>query len=309
MPRSVTRWTRHCFSTGVRATRHRDPITIAVVAALVFGSLFLYGQIVLQLASDWQHDDNYSHGFLIVPAALWMVWRDRAALAALPHRPAAPGLLIVVGSLLVMFVGTLGAELFLTRISMLGVIGGAIIFLLGLPHFRRLLFPLGALLLMIPLPSIVFNQIAFPLQILASQLGVAALRVGHIPVLREGNVIVLASTTLEVAEACSGIRSLISLLTLGVLYGYVLGYRPARRTLLALATIPIAILSNAFRVAGAGLTADLFGPSALEGFLHSFSGWLTFVSSLALLLGVDRLCTTIVRLSHRQVIHPELVGS
>jgi len=296
MPRSVTRWTRHCFSTGVRATRHRDPITIAVVAALVFGSLFLYGQIVLQLASDWQHDDNYSHGFLIIPAAL-------------PHRPAAPGLLIVVGSLLVMFVGTLGAELFLTRISMLGVIGGAIIFLLGLPHFRRLLFPLGALLLMIPLPSIVFNQIAFPLQILASQLGVAALRVGHIPVLREGNVIVLASTTLEVAEACSGIRSLISLLTLGVLYGYVLGYRPARRTLLALATIPIAILSNAFRVAGAGLTADLFGPSALEGFLHSFSGWLTFVSSLALLLGVDRLCTTIVRLSHRQVIHPELVGS
>jgi exosortase len=112
-----------------------------------------------------------------------------------------------------------------------------------------------------------------------------------------------------VAEACSGIRSLISLLTLGVLYGYVSGYRPARRTLLAVATIPIAIVSNAIRVTGAGVTADLFGPAAVDGFLHSFSGWLTFVSSLILLLGIDRLFTMTQRLRPRQVPQPELAGS
>jgi exosortase len=281
----------------------------AGLAALVLAVLTLYGETLLGLVRQWQHDDNYSHGFLIVPAAAWMVWRDRQALAALPRRPASVGLFVVLASLLVLFIGTLGAELFLTRVSMLGVLAGGILFLLGFPHLRRLAFPLGVLLLMIPLPAIVFNQIAFPLQILASQLGVAALRVGGIPVLREGNVIVLASTTLEVAEACSGIRSLISLLTLGVLYGYISGYRPLRRTLLALATIPIAIVSNAIRVAGAGVTADLFGPAAVEGFLHSFSGWLTFVSSLVLLLGVDQLWTVAQRLSQRHVGSTELAGS
>lgn len=281
----------------------------AGLTALVLAVLTLYGETLLGLVRQWQHDDNYSHGFLIVPAAAWMVWRDRQALAALPRRPASVGLFVVLASLLVLFIGTLGAELFLTRVSMLGVLAGGILFLLGFPHLRRLAFPLGVLLLMIPLPAIVFNQIAFPLQILASQLGVAALRVGGIPVLREGNVIVLASTTLEVAEACSGIRSLISLLTLGVLYGYISGYRPLRRTLLALATIPIAIVSNAIRVAGAGVTADLFGPAAVEGFLHSFSGWLTFVSSLVLLLGVDQLWTVAQRLSQRQVGSTELAGS
>jgi exosortase len=270
----------------------------------------LYGDTLAGLARQWQRDDNYSHGFLIIPAAAWIVWRDRKPLGMLVRRPATfAGLATVACALAVLFVGTLGAEAYLSRISMLGVLAGGILFVSGWAHLRRLAFPLGVLLLMIPLPAIVFNQIAFPLQVIASQLGVAALRVADIPVLREGNVIVLASTTLEVAEACSGIRSLVSLLTLGVLYGYISGHGTARRSLLAVSTIPIALVSNAIRVAGAGVTADLFGPAAVDGFLHSFSGWITFVSSVLLLLGIDRLFTVIHGVSPRPAVQPELAGS
>src|SRR5262249_38693091 len=142
----------------------------------------------------------------------------RARLAQARRRPSIVGLVVVLGSLATLVVGILGAEFFLSRVSILGVIAGTVLFLFGWQHLRILAFPLAFLLLMIPIPAIIFNQIAFPLQLVASRFGVATIRLFQVPVLREGNVIQLANTTLEVAEACSGIRSLISLLTLGVVY-------------------------------------------------------------------------------------------
>ena len=136
---------------------------------------------------------------------------------------------------------------------------------------------------MVPPPAILFNQIAFPLQLLASQFGEAALELFSIPVLREGNVITLANTTIEVAEACSGIRSLISLLTLGIVYGYFVDRRLTVRTLIALSTIPIAIVANGIRVAGTGIAAHYYGSEAAEGFFHTFSGWIVFIAAFALL--------------------------
>jgi exosortase len=159
---------------------------------------------------------------------------------------------------------------------------------LGWPALRVLAFPLAFLVLMIPIPAILFNQVAFPLQLVASQAGAAVLAALSIPVLREGNVIVLAHTSLEVAEACSGIRSLISLLTLGVLYGYFTDRRPAVRVAIALSTVPIAIVANAGRVAGTGIAAHYYGPEAAQGFFHTFSGWLVFVVALALLFLLTR---------------------
>ena len=171
---------------------------------------------------------------------------------------------------------------------MLFVLAGAIVFLRGTPALKVLAFPLAFLLLMIPLPAIIFNQIAFPLQLLASRAGEAALSLSGIPVLREGNVIVLAHITLEVAEACSGIRALVSLLTLGIVYGYFTDDRVGVRTVIALATIPIAIVANAARVAGTGIAAQYFGERAAEGFFHTFSGWLVFVAAFAMLFVVGR---------------------
>ena len=180
------------------------------------------------------------------------------------------------------------AELFLTRISLVGVLAGITIFVWGRDHFRILAFPIAFLLLMIPLPAIIFNQIAFPLQLLASRAGEATLALAGIPVLREGNLLQLPSRTLEIAEACSGIRSLVSLITLAVVLGYFTERRTPGRVLIALAAVPIAILANAARVAGTGLMSELISPAAADGFFHSFSGWVIFVVAFAGLLAVQR---------------------
>ncbi|MEO6486555.1 MAG: exosortase A [Thermoanaerobaculia bacterium] len=257
-----------------------------MILAASFGLLF-WG-VGAKLIHDWATDDNYSHGFLIVPLAGYFAWERRDQLRRIPLDPRSSGLLIVGGSLAVLIAGLLGAELFLTRIALIGTLAGGILFVLGWQHLKVLLFPLGILVLMIPLPAIIFNQIVFPLQLLASRVGEASLSAAGVPVLREGNVIILANTSLEVAEACSGIRSLVSLLTLGIVYGYFVDRRPGVRTAIALSSIPVAILANGLRVAGTGFAAHFFGSAAAQGFFHTFSGWLVFVFAFVLLFAVVR---------------------
>ena len=254
---------------------------------LVFG--LLYHNVIVKLVFDWAHDDNYSHGFLIVPVSAYFAWERRHRLAAAPFQPSVLGLIIVLGSALTLIAGILGAELFLSRVSMIGMVAGTVLFVLGWQHLRILMFPIAFLLLMVPIPAIIFNQIAFPLQLLASRFGETALQLSSIPVLREGNIIVLPNTTLEVAEACSGIRSLVSLLTLGILYGYFADSRMWVRTAIALVTIPIAIVSNGLRVAGTGVAARYYGPEAATGFLHTFSGWMVFLFAFGLMFVAMRL--------------------
>jgi exosortase len=261
------------------------------LAGAVFLTSFvlLFHGVVAKLVADWGRDENYSHGYLIVPLAVYFVWQRRAALARARVASSSAGLLLLIGSVLVFGAGVLAAELFLTRIAMIGVIAGAALYVFGPAVARLLAFPIAFLLVMVPLPAIVFNQIAFPLQLLASRAGEAALSAVHIPVLREGNLIVLASTTLEVAEACSGIRSLVSLLALGIVYGELAEPRAVVRLVLAAMTVPVAIAANAMRVAGTGIAAEYAGAAAAQGFLHTFAGWLMFIVAFACLIGVHRL--------------------
>ncbi len=258
------------------------------LGALAASFTLLFFPVFSGLVRNWQQDDNYSHGFLIVPIALYFAWERRDRLATLPLKGSWAGLVIVLGSVAVLMAGRLGAELFLSRVPIIGVVGGCIVFLGSWAHLRVLLFPLLFLLLMIPIPAIIFNQIAFPLQLLASRFGELALQLASIPVLREGNVITLANTQLEVAEACSGIRSLISLLTLGILFGYFSHPGTLVRWIMALTTIPVAIVANGFRVAGTGIAAHHYGPDVAEGFFHTFSGWLVFVVALVILVALHR---------------------
>ncbi len=261
----------------------------AISAALVAVSLvFLFWEVLAKLIFDWSHDENYSHGFLVVPFAAYVAWRQREQLARIPLRPSLAGLAVVLGSVAVLGAGTLGIELFLTRLALLGVLAGTVAFLWGFGHLRALGFAFLLLFLAIPIPAIIFNQIAFPLQLLASRFGEFAISACQIPVLRQGNVIVLASTSLEVAEACSGIRSLVSLVALAAIWGYLSQSPTWLRWLLVLAAAPIAIFANGIRVAGTGIAAHLIGPGAAEGFFHTFSGWLVFVVAAALLLVVHR---------------------
>jgi exosortase A len=267
------------------------PRTAVSIGLIGFSFAVLYWNVLTKLVHDWAVDDNYSHGFVVVPIATYFAWERRRQLAALARRPASTGLLILLGSVAVLGAGVLGAELFLTRIALIGSLAGVILFLLGWAHLKALAFPLGFLLLMIPLPAIIFNQIAFPLQLVASRVGQEVLSLWGIPVLREGNVIVLATTTLEVAEACSGIRSLVSLLTLGIVYGYFTDPRAVVRLAIALTSVPVAIAANGLRVAGTGIAAHYYGLQMATGFFHTFSGWLVFVVSLAMLLVVARAAT------------------
>ena len=255
-------------------------LRLAVLGVLIG---FLYYDILARLATDWWIDPNFSHGFLVPVFSGFVVWQDRKQLAALPQKPSWFGLAVIAGALVVLIVGVLGAEFFLSRSSLVLLIGGLVIYFLGWGHFRAILFPLAFLFFMIPIPVIVFNQIAFPLQFLAARLGSSLLDLFGVPVLREGNVIQLPTMALEVAQACSGIRSLMSLGALAVIYGYFLETRNLHRVLLALAAIPIAIAANGLRVMGTGLLGYYWDPDKAEGFFHTFSGWVIFIISLALL--------------------------
>jgi exosortase len=269
-------------------TRFR-PSQLASYAALALSATILYFGVLRGLVTDWWTDENYSHGFLIVPLAGYFVYERWTRLREARVEPwTVLGLAGVLGALLLLAAGILASEFFLTRVSIVVMLASVVLFLWGPQHLRLLAFPIGFLLLMIPIPAIIFNQIAFPLQLLASRFGETVVAGFGVPVLREGNVIVLATTTLEVAEACSGIRSLISLLALGIVYGYFTEDRVAGRALLALATVPVAVLANGLRVAGTGIAAHHIGPAAAEGFFHTFSGWLLFVAAFVMLLGVSR---------------------
>ena len=244
---------------------------------------------MVSLVSVWYTDDNYSHGFLIVPLASYLAWERRAVLTATPVVPSAYGSVVVAGSLALLVGGLLGAEPFLARVSIIGSLAGAILLLFGWKMLRELQFPLAFLLLMIPLPAIIFNKVAFPLQLLASSLGEYSIASMNIPILREGNILILSNATLEVAEACSGIRSLVSLFTFGLVFGYIADHRVWVRAVIALSAIPVAILANGMRVAGAGVAAHNYGPAGARGLFHEISGWLVFLVALLMILGLHRL--------------------
>jgi exosortase len=267
------RWSRDAWLTG---------------SVLALGILVAYWDVLRRLVYDWATNDDYSHGFVIVPLAVYFAWDRRDRLAGLSLKPSVLGLGIVAAGLLALAGGTLGVELFVARVSLLLVLAGCVVFLGGWAHLRVLAFPLAFLILMIPIPAIVFNRIAFPLQLIASQLGEAGLRLADIPVLREGNMIVLPNARLLVAEACSGIRSLVALLTLSIAYSYFAEPRRVIAAFLVAMTIPIALVTNGARVTALGIIARSWGLETAEGVFHTFSGWFLFVLAFVLLLGVHR---------------------
>jgi exosortase len=249
---------------------------------------WLYLPILSRLAAQWYNDPNYSHGFLVPVFSMWVLWRDRSRLSKVTPKLSGWGLFGVIVGLGTLVVGVLGSELFLSRVSLLLVIAGLVLFFVGWDCFRIVLFPWAFLLLMIPIPAIALTQLTFPLQMLASSIAGVALQFLGVPVLREGNIINLPAMPLEVAEACSGIRSLLSLLTMAIIYGYLGDTRTPVRVALALASVPIAVAANSLRIVITGLLAQ-WDPSRAQGFFHEFSGWLIFLISFGLIAGFHRL--------------------
>jgi exosortase len=270
--------------------------------ALLLLLAWLYGSILSRLFMQWvgpKSDPNFEHGIFVPLFALFVLWQQRKRLQAIVPEPSWTGLLFLVLGLCMLVLGVFGAELFFSRVSLLVILAGLIILFQGWTFFRAVLFPWAVLILMIPIPNLILQQVTFPLQLLASKLATGLLEVVGVPVLRQGNVIVLASMPLDVAEACSGIRSLLTLVTLAIIYSFLMETRIWVRVLLAFSAIPIAVAANSFRIFGTGLLVQYWDPEKAEGFFHTFSGWLIFVVALLLLFGVHRLITLIWKNSPR----------
>jgi exosortase len=261
----------------------------AVALLLLLG--WLYASILARLFLQWvgpSRDPNFEHGIFVPLFALFVLWQDRKKLESIVPAPSWTGLPLVVLSLLMLILGVLGAELFFSRVSLLILLAGLIVLFQGWTLFRAVLFPWAFLILMIPIPNLILQQVTFPLQLRAARLATGLLELVGVPVLRQGNVIVLASMPLDVAEACSGIRSLLTLLTLAIIYGYLTETRKWVRVVLAVAAVPIAVAANSFRIFGTGLLVQYWDPDKAEGFFHAFSGWLIFVVALIMLFAVHR---------------------
>jgi len=291
---------------------------VAISSALVFA----YATMLVKLGQDWWNDENYSHGLLIPFVIGYFLWSQRDRLARTAQRPSMIwGLAAVVCALLALWAGTAGAELYMQRMSLVLMLSGTVLYFWGFSLLRLMIVPLFLLVLAIPIPTIIFNKIAFPLQLFASRCAVWAMTMFDIPVLRQGNVIELMplgareTKKLEVVEACSGIRSLMTLLTLAVVFAYFTHPRDEdddqpgggqlkmpgiitsafqrlktfgfwRSAIIVSSAVPIAIFTNALRVSGTGVLARYYGTKVADGFFHSFSGWVIYIVAFLMLFGV-----------------------
>lgn len=246
------------------------------------------------MAREWVTDDDMGHGFFVPAVVGWILWRRRDELRAIPADPSWWGVPVVVYGLIQFAVGTLGVEFFLSRTALIITLAGAVIATCGIRLFTSLLFPFFLMLFMIRIPAIIYNQITFPLQLLASQVAESSLMTLGIPVLREGNVLELANQKLSVVEACSGIRSLLSLSFLALVYGYFFETKPWLRVVVWLLTIPIAIIANAGRVAMTGVLAAT-RPQLAAGFFHLFEGWVVFLIAMLLMVLCHHLINHVYR--------------
>ena len=270
---------------GSVSHRREWALPSVAIAALVG---ILYGPVLAGLVQQWWQDPNYSHGFVVPIFSLYLLWIERDRWQNIPLEPAQWGIAGMVAAIALLVAGTLGAELFVSRFSFLVLLAALVLFFAGWKLLRAWAFPLGFLLFMIPLPAIIYYQITFPLQLVASRFAGSMLDLLQVPALREGNLIILPNDTLAVAEACSGIRSLFTLLAMAVAYGYIVEKSNWKRVALAILMIPIAIISNGVRIVLTALLAYFVGPAWAEGFFHLFAGWLIFLTALGLMLLVHR---------------------
>jgi exosortase len=268
-----------------------------------FGALLMvsYAPVLWRLVRQWDSDPDMGHGFFVPLVVGFIVWQKRSELLALPPSPNWWGLAVVLYGGLQLCIATLGAELFLARTAFVISVIGIVLLLGGTPWVRALAFPLFLLFFMIPIPTVVYNSITFPLQLLASRVSTQALDLLQIPVLREGNVLELAEQKLSVVEACSGIRSLLSLTFLSLVYGYFFERKVWMRVVLFLSTIPIAIVANASRVTLTGVLTE-YKPELAEGFFHTASGWVIFMVALAIMILLHQILNWGYRLLHGRMI-------
>jgi exosortase len=275
--------------------------------AFLFLSIFvviLYASVLGSLARQWRDDPNYGHGFFVPLFAAYILWHERSRWSAKQLRASNSGLVIILSAIGLLVLGTLAAEMFTSRLSLLILICGMVVFLAGYQTLRSMAFPIGYLIFMIPLPAIIYYQLTFPLQLLASRFGASGLVAIGIHTVREGNLLILPNCTLNVVDACSGIRSLLSLLAAVVAYGYLAEPRTWKRAVLAAASIPVAIATNGLRLVATGVLSVLYGPTADTGLVHLALGLCFFALAFLSILLIHKLLRVFSGHHHPAPVHP-----
>ena len=271
------------------AARRWDTISFVLTGTLFLAILFLYFPFLQTLVGDWETNDNYSHGYFIPVIIGYMIFSLRKDLARTALCPSNSGLLLIIGGLMMLIVAKIGSEFFLQRCSIIIVTLGTVHFIFGQGFLKKLAIPILYAIFMIPLPAIIWNKIAFPMQLFGSYLTEKLVYFIGIPVYREGNVLHLAETTLEVVAACSGLRSLVIMFAMSTLLVWMSELSTIRKWILFLAAAPVAIISNIIRLTLTAILASRYGSEIAEGFLHDFSGLVTFIVGFLLLLLVNKI--------------------
>jgi exosortase len=269
--------------TAATDTVRKSQLPWGLIAWFGLLTLACYAPVLGALVRQWSSDPDMGHGFFVPVIAGYIVWQKRNELLAIEPQPNWWGLAVVIVGGVQLMIGTLGVELFLARTSFVIVLIGAVWLLGGNLMLKKLAFPLFLLFFMVPIDAVIYNQITFPLQLLASRLADGALTLLSVPVLREGNILELPNQRLSVVEACSGIRSLLSLTFLSLVYGYFFEKKTWIRVVLFFSTVPIAIVANSSRVTMTGILTQV-KPEAAEGFFHEAEGWVIFMVALGIMI-------------------------
>lgn len=259
--------------------KYKFPLLLVMLLVAV-----TYAEIVPGMVMDWYKDDNYSHGFIVPLISGWFLYNRREELKKALVEPWGPGLLVIIFGLIQLTAAWLGTEYFTMRSSLVVLLAGITLYLFGKGVFKIALLPLAYLLFMVPIPYIIYDAAAFPLKLFITKVSVWCLKLLGVVVWREGNILMFPNVTFEVADACSGTRSLMSLLALGVAYAVISQTSNLKRWIIVLATVPIAIFTNAIRVIATGILAQWWGAAAAEGFFHEFAGMLVFALAMVLLV-------------------------
>lgn len=283
--------------------RPAHPAGWALATASIVGALLvaLYWKILHAMVIQWWDDPNYTHGFLVPLFSFYLVWRQRAVLRELPRSGSLLGIPVILLGVAVLYLGDLGADNFLMRTSLIVILAGLVLFHLGRPILRAILFPFAFLFFMVPLPGVIFYSVTFPLQHLAARQAAWTLDALGVPVFLDGNIIHLAQLSLGVTEACSGIRSLISLFAGAAAWAYLFLPLGWSMVFFVTATLPITIFANAARVVLTGLIGQNFGVEYASGFFHEFAGLVIYAFAFACLLGTYSLIRLVARLLGRPI--------
>jgi len=255
---------------------------LAPAAILLVVLLAVYIPVLIEMVRDWIRDPNYNHGFLIPVVSAYLLWTNRQKLRAQTRAPSLLGLLGLLAAGTMLILGTAGAEVFTQRMSFLLMLASLVLFLYGWGHLRLVGFPIAFMFFAIPLPYVIYYGLTGPLQALAAKLAVVGLKGAGIPAVVQGNMIHLPQTSLEVAEACSGIRSLYAFLAVGALVAQATPIPLWGRLCIFALTIPLSVAGNAVRVWGSGMGAYLIGPEATTGTVHELFGIVVFIVALGI---------------------------